>query len=221
MDAARHPQRRPGISVEQSSSSMLRRSPDRICSSAVVQKVAPRSASVTAQTNQHRWGDAYLEWGDGEPGQARPSPDIGGGSPADRTTSLAEGKGQPHTWMAGVGIADENTFGINYWMLDVDMDCEQAFDDRQGHQWFELKAFTVTSLITAIAPSPGWDSLRPALRYRRISPGIIWAYAGWSMCSWPTFPIGLLTRMRMRHSFQAELRCTSHRGTIAPLRPRS
>jgi hypothetical protein len=41
--------------------------------------------------------------------------------------------------MAGHGIADENTFGMNYWMLDVDMDCEQAFDDGQGRQWFELK----------------------------------------------------------------------------------
>jgi alpha-amylase len=109
----------------------------------VVQKVAPRSASVrnwlNPQTNQYRWGDAYLDWGDGEPGQARPSPDIGGGSPTDWTTSLAEGEGQPYTWMAGHGIADENTFGMNYWMLDVDMDCEQAFDDGQGRQWFELK----------------------------------------------------------------------------------
>jgi hypothetical protein len=34
-------------------------------------------------------------------------------------------------------------------MLDVDMDCEQAFDDGLGHRWFELKAF--------IAPSPGWE----------------------------------------------------------------
>src|SRR5262249_13526078 len=45
--------------------------------------------------------------------------------------------------------ADENTFGMHYWMLDVDMDCEQAFDDGAGHKWFELKAF--------IAPVPGWE----------------------------------------------------------------
>ena len=49
--------------------------------------------------------------------------------------------------MAGFGIADENTFGMHYWMLDVDMDCEQAFDDSQGRRWFEMKAF--------IAPRPG------------------------------------------------------------------
>ena len=46
---------------------------------------------------------------------------------------------------------------MNYWMLDVDMDCEQAFDDGQGHRWFELKAFMVTSLMTAVAPGPGWE----------------------------------------------------------------
>jgi hypothetical protein len=112
---------------------------------------------LNPDTNRYRWGDAYLDWGDGEPGQVRPSPDIGGGSPTDWTTSLAQGGGQPYAWMAGRGIADENTFGMNYWMLDVDMDCEQAFDDGQGHRWFELKAFMVTSLMTAVAPSPGWE----------------------------------------------------------------
>jgi PQQ-like domain len=112
---------------------------------------------LNPHTNQYRWGDAYLDWGDGEPGQARPSPDIGGGSPADWTTSLAEGQGQPYTWMAGFGIAGENTFGMNYWMLDVDMDCEQAFDDGHGRRWFELKAFMVTKLMTAVAPAPGWE----------------------------------------------------------------
>lgn len=42
-------------------------------------------------------------------------------------------------------------------MLDVDMDCEQAFDDGQGRRWFELKAFMVTHLLTAVAPTPGWE----------------------------------------------------------------
>ncbi len=48
-------------------------------------------------------------------------------------------------------------FGMHYWMFDVDMDCEQAFDDGQGHRWFELKAFMVTQLMTAVAPTPGWE----------------------------------------------------------------
>ena len=66
----------------------------------------------------------------------------------DWTTSLAQGqRQQPYVTMAGYGIADENNFGANYWMLDVDMDCEQAFDDGQGRKWFELQAL--------IAPSSG------------------------------------------------------------------
>ena len=112
---------------------------------------------LNPHTNQYRWGDAYLDWSDGEPGQARPSPDIGGGSPADWTTSPDQGQGQQYVWNTGYGIADENAFGMHYWMLDVDMDCEQAFDDGQGRRWFELKAYMVTMLMTAVAPSPGWE----------------------------------------------------------------
>jgi hypothetical protein len=66
------------------------------------------------------------------------------------TTSLAQGSGQPYVTMAGYGIADQNNFGANYWMLDVDMDCEQAFDDGKGNKWFELQAL--------IAPRPGPES---------------------------------------------------------------
>jgi hypothetical protein len=46
-------------------------------------------------TSHYLWGDAYLDWGGGEIGQATPSPDTGGGSPADWSTSLANGRGQP------------------------------------------------------------------------------------------------------------------------------
>ena len=60
-------------------------------------------------------------------------------------------------WTAGYGIADENRFGMHYWMLDVDMDCEQTTGDAQGRQWFELKAFMVTQMMTAPAPMPGWE----------------------------------------------------------------
>src|SRR5262249_23598750 len=60
-----------------------------------------------------------------------------------------EGSGQPYVWMRGYGIADENKFGPHYWMLDVDMDCEQAFDDGHGNKWFEMKA--------VVAPLPGWE----------------------------------------------------------------
>jgi hypothetical protein len=79
-------------------------------------------------------GDGYLDWGDNKIGQARPSPDIGGGSSAYWTTRLAQGQNQPFVWMAGDGIADENTFGMHYRMLDVDMVCEQSFDDGKRSQ---------------------------------------------------------------------------------------
>lgn len=100
-------------------------------------------------TNNYRWGDGYLDWDGGELGQAQPEGRWGGGSPMEWTTSLAQGQNQPFVSTAGHGIADENTFGANYWMLDVDMDCEQAFDDGHGHKWFELKSF--------FAPIPGWE----------------------------------------------------------------
>jgi hypothetical protein len=112
---------------------------------------------LNMQTNHYQWGDVYLHWADSELGQERPSPELGGGSPAHWTTSLAEGQNQPYMWTAGEGIADENHFGKDYWMFDVDMDCEQAFDDGQGRRWFELKAFMITELMTAMAPTPGWE----------------------------------------------------------------
>jgi outer membrane protein assembly factor BamB len=103
---------------------------------------------LNPKTNTYRWGDAYLDWGAGEVGQAQPN-GIGGGSPAEWTTSVVQGAGQPYVTMAGYGIADENTFGPHYWMLDIDMDCEQAIDDGHGQKWFELKA--------VIAALPGWE----------------------------------------------------------------
>jgi hypothetical protein len=102
---------------------------------------------LNPHTNAYRWGDVNLDWSLGEPGQVTPTGKFGGGSPMDWTTSPAQGQGQPYVSMAGFGIADENKIGANYWMLDVDMDCEQAFDDGQGRKWFELKAL--------IAPRPG------------------------------------------------------------------
>jgi hypothetical protein len=104
---------------------------------------------LNEHTNTYRWGDAYLDWNGGELGQAQPAGRFGGGSPMDWTTNLAQGQNQPYVSTAGFGIADENNFGMHYWMLDVDMDCEQAFDDGHGRKWFELKAF--------VAPIPGWE----------------------------------------------------------------
>jgi hypothetical protein len=113
---------------------------------------------LNPHTNTYRWGDAYLDWNGGEIGQTQPAGGLGGGSPAEWTTSVAQGQGEPYAWTRGFGIADENTFGMHYWMLDVDMDCEQAFADSQGRRWFEMKAFMITPLMTQVAPSPGWEA---------------------------------------------------------------
>ena len=104
---------------------------------------------LNSHTNAYRFGDSDLDWEGVELGQTAPPGRFGGGSPVDWTTSLAQGlpKGQPFLSTAGYGISDENTFGDNYWMLDVDMDCEQAFDDGHGNRWFEVQAL--------IAPRPG------------------------------------------------------------------
>ena len=47
---------------------------------------------LNPHTNAYRWGDAYLDWNGGEVGQAVPLGGLGGGSPVDWTTSLAQGK---------------------------------------------------------------------------------------------------------------------------------
>jgi hypothetical protein len=104
---------------------------------------------LNPHTTQFRWGDAYLDWDGREMGQAQPAGGLGGGSPADWTTSLAASQDPRYRWMDGYGITNENTFGMHYWMLDVDMDCEQAFADAAGRRWFEVKGF--------IAPTVGWE----------------------------------------------------------------
>lgn len=143
---------------------------------------------LNPHTNQYRWGDAYLDWSNGEVGQAQPPGGRGGGSPVDWTTSLAQGQNQPYTWSAGFGIADENNFGMHYWMLDVDMDCEQAFDDGQGHKWFELKAF--------IAQVPGWEgdiaqTSDPMPPYSSINHMGICGMVNVFVANYPNLPAGL------------------------------
>jgi outer membrane protein assembly factor BamB len=109
------------------------------------------------RTSQYRWGDAYLDWEPHERGQRQPAGSFGGGSPVDWTTSLAEGENQPYVWTRGFAITGENTFGKHYWMLDVDMDCEQAFDDGEGRKWFEIKAIMLNHLMGGVAADPGWE----------------------------------------------------------------
>jgi hypothetical protein len=53
---------------------------------------------LNPHTNAYRWGDAYLDWNGGEVGQAVPLGGLGGGSPVDWTTSLAQGQNQPYAY---------------------------------------------------------------------------------------------------------------------------
>ncbi len=151
---------------------------------------------LNPHTNHYRWGDAYLDWDGAEVGQARPSPDLGGGSPMEWTTSLAQGQGQPYVWTKGYGITGENTFGMHYWMLDVDMDCEQAFPDGQGRAWFELKAFMITHRMTNVAPTPGWEgdiaqTSDPAPPYTSINHMGICGMVNVFVANFPDLPAGL------------------------------
>jgi hypothetical protein len=143
---------------------------------------------LNPHTDAYRWGDAYLDWSAGEVGQLQPGGGVGGGSPADWTTSPAQAQNQPYVWMAGYGIADENTFGADYWMLDVDMDCEQAFDDGAGHKWFELKA--------VLAPTPGWEgniaqTSTPAPPYQSNNHMGICGMGNVFVANYPNLPAGL------------------------------
>jgi hypothetical protein len=88
------------------------------------------------------------------------------------------------------------TFGTNYWMLDVDMDCEQGFADSQGRRWFELKAFTVTQLMEAPAPTPGWEgdirqSSSPSPPYASANHMGICGMINVFVASYPNLPEGL------------------------------
>jgi len=50
----------------------------------------------------------------------------------------------------GFGYTPLNDWGDHYWMLDVNMDCSQAYKDSDGNKWFEIKSY--------ISNGPGWES---------------------------------------------------------------
>ncbi|MBU2870012.1 alpha-amylase family protein [Colwellia sp. E2M01] len=78
--------------------------------------------------------DSYLDWYGSEAGQSSEAE----GTPLDWTTNV-----WPASWgdlrtvtNDGYGEDPLNIWGQHYWMLDVDMDCNKAVDNK-----FELKAF--------------------------------------------------------------------------------
>lgn len=95
-----------------------------------------------ATTNGWKSNDNYLDWYGAEPTQSGTAQ----GTPLDWTTNL-----WPASWgtrrtvdVDGFGETPLNSWGSNYWMLDVDMDCSKTVNG-----WFELKSF--------ITNGPGWE----------------------------------------------------------------
>ncbi|XP_041376753.1 alpha-amylase-like [Gigantopelta aegis] len=79
-------------------------------------------------------GDNNLDWNGAEFGQSLYQNTQASGTPLIWTTSL-HSPGNPTVAVDGFGYTPLNTFGSNFWMLDVDMDCSKTY--RGG--WFAMK----------------------------------------------------------------------------------
>jgi alpha-amylase len=98
-------------------------------------------------------GDKFLDWYGHESTQVGTSAAglIAQGSAADWTTNAwpAEFGLKKTVESDGYGLEPLNTFGMHYWMLDVNMDCSRALQDANGKRWFEVKSY--------ISNGPGWE----------------------------------------------------------------
>lgn len=97
-------------------------------------------------------GDRYLDWYGHETTQVGSSNGLlAQGSPSDWTTNVWPEDYGPQKTVAvdGYGLEPLNTYGMHYWMLDVDMDCSRAYADSNGNRWFEVKAY--------VSNGPGWE----------------------------------------------------------------
>jgi hypothetical protein len=111
---------------------------------------------LNATTSPWKLGEAWLDWYGVEASQTGLSHGIGAsGSAADWTTNAWPADFGPEKTVAndGYGLEPLNTFGMHYWMLDVDMDCSKAVEAPDGDgtptRWFEVKSF--------ITNGPGWE----------------------------------------------------------------
>jgi hypothetical protein len=108
-------------------------------------------------TNRWQVNDAFLDWYGAEELQVyqRLGPNGQGlgaaqGTPLDWTTNKTSNANA--VVRAGFGFLKENqdaALGDDYWMLDVDMDCESAVT-LNGVAWFELKSFVTNA-------ADGWE----------------------------------------------------------------
>jgi len=108
---------------------------------------------LNATTNPWKTGDLHLDWYGRESGQTGWSHGIQAeGTPADWTTNYWPPEWGPakHVSIDGYGYTPENTFGMHYWMLDVSMNCNDAYTDGTGTSWFEIKTY--------ISGGIGWET---------------------------------------------------------------
>lgn len=105
-------------------------------------------------TNPWKTGDKFLDWYGAEATQVGVSGEglLAQGSAADWTTNewLPDYGPLKTVQNDGFGVEPLNTYGAHYWMLDVQMDCAQAYPDPGGGaNWFEVKAF--------VSNGAGWE----------------------------------------------------------------
>jgi len=93
-------------------------------------------------TNPWKTGDSYLDWYGTESEQNLDAE----GTVLDWTTNNWPSEwGDSKTYgRDGFGITPYNTYGMHYWMMEVEMDCSKTVNG-----WFELKSY--------ISNGPGWE----------------------------------------------------------------
>jgi alpha-amylase len=122
-------------------------SPNYLCAIAVRHR-----SYLNPTTSPWKLGDGWLDWYGAESTQTSLSNGTrASGSPADWTTNEWPDSFGPERSVEtdGYGLEVLNTFGMHYWMLDLDMDCAGAYEDAEGTRWFEVKSF--------ITGGPGWE----------------------------------------------------------------
>ncbi len=93
-------------------------------------------------TTPWKEGDNYLDWYGLEASQS-----SGEGSALDWTTNAWDASwGEPNYYeVNGSGETPLNTYGMHYWIFEVEMDCSAT-----ANGWFELKSY--------ISNGPAWES---------------------------------------------------------------
>jgi len=102
---------------------------------------------LSGTTDGWKDGDNYLDWYGKESSQGTDEHGNPEGSALDWTTDLwpSDWGTTPYYERLGYGETPLNTYGMHYWIMEVEMDCSATVDG-----WFELKSY--------ISNGPGWES---------------------------------------------------------------